>query len=161
MGSATARETAVDGHGVAVDEGLVVQDRGRRSSHGGGARAQAADRRDGPHRRGPGRRGLRVRAALHRGAQLLEGHHLRVSPWRTSGTGLGQTAPLLQAILERSQHAGLVRPDIEVADIVVVLMAVRSIADLCDTKSPNLHCVFSNLLWTDFVQASRATPSHP
>ena len=56
-------------------------------------------------------------------------------PWRTSGTGLGQTAPLLQVILERSQRAGSVRPDIEVADIVVVLMAVRSIADVCDTKS--------------------------
>ena len=56
-------------------------------------------------------------------------------PWRTSGTGLGQTAPLLEEILERSQRAGSVRPDIEVADIVVVLMAVRSIADVCDTKS--------------------------
>ena len=33
-------------------------------------------------------------------------------PWRTSGTGLGQTAPLLQEILERSQRAGSVRPDI-------------------------------------------------
>ena len=56
-------------------------------------------------------------------------------PWRTSGTGLGQTAPLLAGILERSQRAGTVRPDVEVADIVVVLMAVRSIADVCDTKS--------------------------
>jgi AcrR family transcriptional regulator len=56
-------------------------------------------------------------------------------PWRTSGTGLGQTAPLLEAILERSQRAGSVRADVEVADIVVVLMAVRSIADVCDTKS--------------------------
>jgi AcrR family transcriptional regulator len=56
-------------------------------------------------------------------------------PWRTSGTGLGRTAPLLQEILERSQRAGSVRADVEVADIVVVLMAVRSIADVCDTKS--------------------------
>ena len=56
-------------------------------------------------------------------------------PWRTSGTGLGQTAPLLEVILERSQRAGSVRPEVEVADIVVVLMGVRSIADVCDTKS--------------------------
>jgi len=42
-------------------------------------------------------------------------------PWRTSGTGLGQTAPLLQKILERSQKAGSVRPDLHVADVVVVL----------------------------------------
>ena len=45
----------------------------------GGARAQAGDRRGGPRRCGPGRRGLRVRAALHRSAQLLAGHHLRAS----------------------------------------------------------------------------------
>ncbi len=56
-------------------------------------------------------------------------------PWRSSGTGLGKTAPLLAEILDRSQRAGAVRSDIEVADIVVVLMAVRSIADVCDTKS--------------------------
>jgi AcrR family transcriptional regulator len=56
-------------------------------------------------------------------------------PWRTSGTGLGQTAPLLAEILQRSQRAGSVRPDIQVADIVVVLMAVRSIADICASSS--------------------------
>jgi AcrR family transcriptional regulator len=56
-------------------------------------------------------------------------------PWRTSGTGLGQTAPLLEEILVRSQRAGSVRADIVVPDIVVLLMAVRSIADVCDTKS--------------------------
>ncbi len=67
-------------------------------------------------------------------------------PWRTSGTGLGQTAPLLQEILERSQGAGSVRPDIEVADIVVVLMAARSIADVCDTKSSRPSLRFLELL---------------
>ena len=67
-------------------------------------------------------------------------------PWRTSGTGLGQTAPLLQEILQRSQGAGSVRPDIEVADIVVVLMAVRSIADVCDTKSSRPSLRFLELL---------------
>ena len=82
-------------------------------------------------------------------------------PWRTSGTGLGQTAPLLEVILERSQRAGSVRPDVEVADIVVVLMAVRSIADVCDTKSlkPSLRFLEFRV-WTDFVQATQASPSH-
>lgn len=67
-------------------------------------------------------------------------------PWRTTGTGLGQTTPLLEEILERSQAAGSVRPDIEVADIVVVLMAVRSIADVCDTKSSKASLRFLELL---------------
>ena len=40
-----------------------------------------------------------------------------------------------RSILQRSQGAGSVRSDIEVADLVVLLMAVRSIADVCDTKS--------------------------
>ena len=82
-------------------------------------------------------------------------------PWRTSGTGLGQTAPLLGEVLERSQRAGSVRPDVEVADIVVVIMAVRSIADVCDTKSLKPSLRFSSSRWTDCVRATQATPSHP
>jgi AcrR family transcriptional regulator len=56
-------------------------------------------------------------------------------PWRSTGTGLEKTAPLLQEILTRSQQAGTVRHDVAVTDLVVVLMSVRSIADVCDTKS--------------------------
>jgi AcrR family transcriptional regulator len=67
-------------------------------------------------------------------------------PWRTSGTRLGRTAPLLQEILQQSQSAGSVRPDVEVADIVVVLMAVRSIADVCDSKSSKPSLRFLELL---------------
>jgi AcrR family transcriptional regulator len=80
-------------------------------------------------------------------------------PWRTSGTGLGQTAPLLQEILERSQQAGSVRPDLQVADIVVVLMAVRSIADVCDSKSSKPSLRFLELL-LDGLRPGHAAPSH-
>jgi AcrR family transcriptional regulator len=80
-------------------------------------------------------------------------------PWRTSGTGLGQTAPLLQEILERSQQAGSVRPDLQVADIVVVLMAVRSIADVCDSKSAKPSLRFLELL-LDGLRPGHAAPAH-
>ena len=56
-------------------------------------------------------------------------------PWRATGTGLDKTAPLLEEILTRSQRAGTVRRDVTVTDLVVLLMSVRSIADVCDTKS--------------------------
>ncbi len=56
-------------------------------------------------------------------------------PWRSTGSGLDQTAPLLQEILTRSQRAGTVRDDVAVTDLLVLLMSVRSIADVCDTKS--------------------------
>jgi AcrR family transcriptional regulator len=80
-------------------------------------------------------------------------------PWRTSGTGLGQTAPLLQEILERSQQAGSVRPDLQVADIVVVLMAVRSIADVCDSKSSKPSLRFLELL-LDGLRPGHEAPAH-
>ena len=80
-------------------------------------------------------------------------------PWRTSGTGLGQTAPLLEEILDRSQRAGSVRPDIEVADIVVVLMAVRSIADVCDTKSSKPSLRFLELP-LDGLRPGHQAPVH-
>jgi AcrR family transcriptional regulator len=80
-------------------------------------------------------------------------------PWRTSRSGLGQTAPLLEEILDRSQRAGSVRPDIEVADIVVVLMAVRSIADVCDTKSSKPSLRFLELL-LDGLRPGHESPEH-
>ena len=71
---------------------------------------------------------------------------ISAAPWRSTGTGLDQTAPLLEEILDRSQRAGTVRPDVEVADLVVVLMSVRSIADVCDTKSSKPSLRFLELL---------------
>jgi AcrR family transcriptional regulator len=67
-------------------------------------------------------------------------------PWRSTGTGLEKLAPLLREILHRSQQAGTVRPDIEVSDLVVVLMSVRAIADVCDTKSSKPSGRFLELL---------------
>ena len=67
-------------------------------------------------------------------------------PWRSKGTGLEQLAPLLREILKRSQEAGTVRSDVDVSDIVVVLMSVRSIADVCDTKSSKPSRRFLELL---------------
>ena len=60
---------------------------------------------------------------------------ISTAPWRSSGTGLEQMAPLLGELIDRSQRAGTIRPDIEVSDLVVLLMSVRSIADICDAKS--------------------------
>jgi len=67
-------------------------------------------------------------------------------PGRSKGTGLDELAPLLQEILDRSQRAGTVRPDIEVTDVFIALMSVRSIADLCDTKSSKPSLRFLELL---------------
>jgi AcrR family transcriptional regulator len=67
-------------------------------------------------------------------------------PGRSKSTGLDELAPLLQEILERSQRAGTVRPDIEVTDVFVALMSVRSIADLCDTKSSKPSLRFLELV---------------
>ena len=76
-----------------------------------------------------------------------------------AGPGLGQTAPLLQEILDRSQRAGSVRSDIEVADIVVLLMAVRSIADVCDTKSSKPSLRFLELV-LDGLRPGHQAPVH-
>jgi AcrR family transcriptional regulator len=67
-------------------------------------------------------------------------------PWRSEGTGLDKLAPLLREILTRSQRAGAVRSDIDVADIVMVLMSVRAIADVCNTKSSKPSLRFLELL---------------
>ena len=67
-------------------------------------------------------------------------------PWRSRGSGLDKTGPLLEQILRRSQRAGAVRPDVTVTDLVVVLMSVRSIADVCDTKSSKPSLRFLELL---------------
>jgi AcrR family transcriptional regulator len=60
---------------------------------------------------------------------------ISVPPWRSVGTGLDETAPLLGEILDRSKSAGTIRPDVEVTDIVVALLSVRAVADLCDARS--------------------------
>jgi AcrR family transcriptional regulator len=71
---------------------------------------------------------------------------ISTAPWRSSGTGLEQMAPLLREVIDRSQRAGTIRPDVEVSDLVMVLMAVRSIADICDSKSSKPSRRFLELL---------------
>jgi AcrR family transcriptional regulator len=57
-------------------------------------------------------------------------------PWESKrGSGLAQIAPLLEKIVDRSKVAGTLRNDVVVTDIVVVLKAVRTIADLWDTPT--------------------------
>ena len=55
-------------------------------------------------------------------------------------------APLLRELLDRSQRAGTIRPDVDGSDLVVVLMSVRSIADICDTKTSKPSRRFLELL---------------
>jgi len=50
--------------------------------------------------------------------------------------------PLLSDIMQRSKEAGTLRADVEVTDIVIVLKAVRSIADLCDVPGSKPRCAF-------------------
>jgi AcrR family transcriptional regulator len=71
---------------------------------------------------------------------------ISTAPWRSSGTGLEQMAPLLHELIERSRRAGTIRSDVEVSDLVVLLMSVRSIADICDTKSTKPSRRFLELL---------------
>ncbi len=67
-------------------------------------------------------------------------------PWRSTRPGLDKIAPLLEEILSRSQRAGTVRPDVTVTDLVVVLISVRSIADVCDAKSSKPSLRFLELV---------------
>ncbi|MGD0748258.1 MAG: helix-turn-helix domain-containing protein [Acidimicrobiales bacterium] len=82
-------------------------------------------------------------------------------PWASArGAGLQQIAPLLADIVERSKEAGTLRPDVEVTDVVVVLKAVRSIADLCDTpgRKPSLRFLELAL---DGLRPGHVAPAHP
>ena len=82
-------------------------------------------------------------------------------PWGSKlGTGLAQLAPLLAEIVERSKEAGTLRPDVEVTDIVVVLKAVRSIADLCDTPGSKPSLRFLELA-LDGLRPGHQALAHP
>jgi AcrR family transcriptional regulator len=81
-------------------------------------------------------------------------------PWGTRGTGLARIAPLLEQIVDRSRDAGTLRPEVEVTDVVVVLKAVRSIADLCDTPAQKPSLRFLELA-LDGLRPGHAAPAHP
>jgi AcrR family transcriptional regulator len=81
-------------------------------------------------------------------------------PWGSKrGTGLAQIAPLLEEIVDRSKTAGTLRPDVEVTDVVIVLKAVRSIADLCDTPGSKPSLRFLELA-LDGLRPGHEPPAH-
>ena len=82
-------------------------------------------------------------------------------PWgSTHGSALTQLAPLLGDIVDRSKSAGTLRRDVEVTDIVLLLKAVRAIADLCDTpgSKPSLRFLELSL---DGLRPGHGAPAHP
>jgi len=82
-------------------------------------------------------------------------------PWGSKrGAGLKQIAPLIATIVDRSKAARTLRPDVEVTDVVMVLKAVRSIADLCDTPSAKPSLRFLELA-LDGLRPGHAAPTHP
>jgi AcrR family transcriptional regulator len=82
-------------------------------------------------------------------------------PWGPKrGGGLTQIAPLLSEIVDRSKAAGTLRPDVEVTDVVFVLKAVRSIADLCDTPGSKPSRRFLELA-LDGLRPGHEPPAHP
>jgi AcrR family transcriptional regulator len=81
-------------------------------------------------------------------------------PWGSKrGTGLVQIAPLLEEIVDRSKTAGTLRPDVEVTDVVIVLKAVRSIADLCDAPGSKPSLRFLELA-LDGLRPGHQPPAH-
>jgi hypothetical protein len=78
----------------------------------------------------------------------------------TYGNALTQLAPLLSDIVDRSKEAGTLRSDAEVTDVVVLLKAVRVIADLCDTpgSKPSLRYLELSL---DGLRPGHDAPAHP
>jgi AcrR family transcriptional regulator len=82
-------------------------------------------------------------------------------PWSTgANAALEETVPLLEAILDKSRQAGTVRDDLQVPDLVVTLMAVRSIADLCDAVAPDAALRFLELA-LDGLRPGNQSPRHP
>jgi len=81
-------------------------------------------------------------------------------PWGSKrGIGLTLVAPLLAEIVERSKEAGTLRHDVEVTDVVFVLKAVRSIADLCDTPGSKPSLRFLELA-LDGLRPGHEPPAH-
>jgi AcrR family transcriptional regulator len=82
-------------------------------------------------------------------------------PWGSiHRSWLTQLAPLLADIVDRSKEAGTLRAEAEITDIVVLLKAVRVIADLCDTpgSKPSLRFLELSL---DGLRPGGDAPAHP
>src|SRR5580704_10431368 len=59
-------------------------------------------------------------------------------PWSGGGAdrALAVLVPLIGRIIEASQRAGTVRPEVLPTDLVMTLMSVRALSDLCDADAP-------------------------
>jgi AcrR family transcriptional regulator len=82
-------------------------------------------------------------------------------PWsegRADGA-LASLLPLIGNILRASQDAGTARADIGVTDVVVVLMAVRAIADVCDADVRGASRRFLDLA-LDGLRPHRSSLAH-
>jgi len=83
-------------------------------------------------------------------------------PWSGGGAdrALAALLPRIGRILEASQRAGTVRPDIVPTDLVVTLMSVRAIKDLCDADAPGTSRRFLEFA-LDGLRPGQKTPEQP
>jgi AcrR family transcriptional regulator len=83
-------------------------------------------------------------------------------PWSggVADRALADLLPLIGRVLEASQGAGTVRPDLAPTDLVVTLMSVRAIGDVCDTDAPGASRRFLELA-LDGLRPGPRPPGHP
>jgi AcrR family transcriptional regulator len=83
-------------------------------------------------------------------------------PWSGGGAdrALSALLPRIGRVLEASQRAGTVRPDIGPTDVVVTLMSVRALDDLCGADAPGASRRFLDLA-LDGLRPGPAPPAHP
>jgi AcrR family transcriptional regulator len=83
-------------------------------------------------------------------------------PWSGGGAdrALAVLVPLIGRIIEASQRAGTVRPEVLPTDLVMTLMSVRALSDLCDADAPGASRRFLELA-LDGLRPGSAAPVHP
>ena len=83
-------------------------------------------------------------------------------PWGggEADRALAALMPLIGRVLEASQQAGTVRPDVVRTDLVVTLMSVRALGDLCDKDAPGTSRRFLELA-LDGLRPGHKSPEHP
>jgi AcrR family transcriptional regulator len=83
-------------------------------------------------------------------------------PWIGGGAdqALAALVPLIARILQASQQAGTVRPDIVPTDLLVTLMSVRAVGDLCDDDARGASRRFLELV-LDGLRPGHKAPAQP
>ncbi len=85
-------------------------------------------------------------------------------PWSESAgvnSVLKHIAPTVGKVLQRSQEAGTVRPDIVFADVILALMSVRAVADLCGAEAPSASTRFLEILLDGLRPGGSSTLTPP